>query len=439
MAEPLRHLWQRQAERPKPFQASSFIHSDILPPRARVDTGPATSENRPVRRGLLLTLTIWLVGAATIRGTLLMPHQCPAISDASALAAAREAATWIERNQLPDGTYVYEYDRAADFEPGGYNIVRHAGVTMSLYQLAAAGDLSVLPAADRGMGYMIDHLYRHDDWAAFANPDDGGIQLGASALMLAGLMQRRIATNEPRYDELSREVARALLALQLPDGAFLNRWDPIAGQPVPNQRSKYATGEAFWSLTLMHRFFPAEGWDTYARKTADYLSLYRDDYENQKFPPWADQWAAYGLGEMATWPPNEDNIRYARSLAERFGFLVRVESQRRDNWFSKLLHGRQARAAGMGTWVEGLTSLHRLASIDPRMADMKDKLAERIECGAGMLADRQVTPGEAARTANPVRTSGAWFTNDITRMDDQQHALSGLLYSAPVLREQEPR
>jgi len=391
-----------------------------------------------MKRGLLFTLSIWLVGAAMIRGTLLMPHHCPAVTDVSALAAAREAASWIERSQLPDGTYVYEYNRDIDHEPGGYNVVRHAGVTMSLYQLAAAGDLSVLPAADRGMNYMIQNLYSHDDWAAFQNPDDGGIQLGASALMLAGLMQRRLATDDPRFDEVSRQVARAMLALQLPDGAFLNRWDPRTSAPVPDQRSKYATGEAFWALTMMHRFFPDEGWDQYAWKTADYLALARDDYEQQKFPPWADQWASYGLGEMATWGLKDHHITYARSLAERFGFLIRVESQRRDNWFSKQLHGRQARAAGMGTWVEGLTSLHRLATIDPRMADMEAKLAERIECGAGMLADRQVSEAEAARTASPDRTRGAWFTYDITRMDDQQHALSGLLYAAPIIANREP-
>ena len=189
----------------------------------------------------------------------------------------------------------------------------------------------------------------------------------------------------------------------------------------------------------MHRFFPDEGWDASAFKTADYLALERDEYENQKFPPWADQWAAYGLGEMATWPLKDYHIAYARSLADRFGFLVRVESQRRDNWFSRALHGRQARAAGMGTWVEGLTSLYRVASVDPRMADMKEKIAERVDCGAGMLAARQVSSGTASHSKNPGRTLGAWFTDDVTRMDDQQHALSGLLRSAPIIASEGPR
>lgn len=248
-----------------------------------------------MRRGMLLTLTVWLVGAAVLRTTLLMPHQCPAVDSSMALLAARQSADWIEAAQFPDGTYVYEYNRSNDTEPGGYNIVRHAGVTMSLYQLAAAGDLSVLPAADLGMQYMVNNLYRHNDWAAFSVPM-GNVQLGASALMLDGLMQRRLATGDTRFDTLSREVARGLLALQQEDGSFLNYWDTPNQRPFPNDRSKYATGEAFWGLTLMHRFFPGEGWDAYARKTADYLSFERDRYENQKFPPWADQWAAYGLG-----------------------------------------------------------------------------------------------------------------------------------------------
>ena len=115
-----------------------------------------------MRRGLFFTLSVWLVGATMIRATLLVPHQCPAVTPESALFAANQESGWIERAQLSDGGYVYEYNRAEDSEPGGYNVVRHAGVTMSLYQLAAAGEPSVLPAADRGLQFMIDNLYRHD-------------------------------------------------------------------------------------------------------------------------------------------------------------------------------------------------------------------------------------------------------------------------------------
>lgn len=389
-------------------------------------------------RGLGATLGLWAVGALLLRAIVVPPERCPPVTATSALSATYAAADWIARVQRPDGSYLYEYDRDRGEESLGYNVVRHAGVTMSLFQLAAAGGDGAMEPADRGLRWMLDRQYRHADWSALQDPVDGSVDVGASALMLAGLAQRRLATGDVQYDGMMRALSRYLVAMQLPDGAFLNSWDREANAPDPRFRSKYATGEAFWALAMMHAMFPGEGWEGPTRKVADYLSLHRDEVENQKFPPWADQWAAYGLAEMATWDAatvpggvrlSADNVTYARSLAERFGFLVRAESQRTDGTWSKLIHGRQARAAGMGTWVEALGSLYRLSLAEPRMADMQGKLRERLVCSAGMLVDRQVTPAEAAGGAHPIVIEGAWFTEGVTRMDDQQHALSGLLRS----------
>lgn len=382
-----------------------------------------------------LVVATWLIGAGVLRATVVPAQTCGPISPEISLAATVASAGWIERAQQADGSYLYEYNRDTDSNLDEYNVVRHAGVTMSLYQLAASGDLSVMPAADRGLEYMTENMVRRDDWAAFTIEPEGQAQLGAAALMLAGLGQRRLATGDTQHDELMREVGHFLLVMQRPDGSFLANWKAATGAPDPSFTSKYATGEAFWALALMHEAFPGEGWDVPTRLVADYLSTRRDEVEQFKYPPWADQWAAYGLAEMAEWGLNDNNIRYARSLAERFGFLIRVESQRTESDFSKTLHGRQARAAGMGTWVEGLTSLHHVTTVVPELADLRPALAERIACGAAMLADRQQTPSEAADWPQPSVVEGAWFTNGITRMDDQQHALSGLLRAIPAIKE----
>ena len=183
----------------------------------------------------------------------------------------------------------------------------------------------------------------------------------------------------------------------------------------------------------MRRLFPAESWEEASRTVADYISTSRDRVEHQLFPPWNDQWAAYGLAEMADWPLNDANVAYARSLAERFGFLVRFESGRRGAWWSAVLRGPRARSAGMGTWVEGLDSLWRLASAEPRMRDMRDAIAERAACSAGMLVDRQVSAERATSYTRPGLAEGAWFSDGVTRMDDQQHALAGLLRVREIL------
>jgi len=387
-----------------------------------------------VLRGLAGTFCVWALGAILLRVTLVPSHMCPDVSGDDLRASAEASVAWIERSLQPDGSFVYEYNADEDAYSTDYNEVRHAGVTMSLYQyMAETGDLGPLEAADRALDRALQISFEHDNWMAIQNPRDGSVQLGSSSLLLAGLVLRRQATADTQYDDELRAYARFIVAMQRPDGSFLNYWLVSQGYANPNVTSKYATGEAFWALALLHNMFPGEGWDVPARAVADYLALYRDEEEQFEFPPWADQWAAYGLSEMAEWPLEDHHIDYARSLAERFGFLVRVESQRGETWLLKEIHGPKTRAAGHGTWVEGLTSLYRLSVADDRMADLRGDLGDRAFCGAGMLADRQMTATEAARYTEPALTEGAWITKGITRMDDQQHALSGLIRTVPIV------
>jgi hypothetical protein len=136
---------------------------------------------------------------------------------------------------------------------------------------------------------------------------------------------------------------------------------------------------------------------------------------------------------MATWGLSESEVRYLQSLAARFGLLVRTDAARRDTWWSRRIHGRQARAAGLGTWGEGLAGLHRASLADSRLAPLRPAIEERLTCAAGMLRDRQIDTAEAAVAPDRRRAEGAWFTDGVTRMDDQQHALSALLLASLIL------
>ena len=53
--------------------------------------------------------------------------------------SAAATVDWFVRNQHADGTWLYLYDERDDSTSSEYNDVRHAGVTMGLYQAAAAG------------------------------------------------------------------------------------------------------------------------------------------------------------------------------------------------------------------------------------------------------------------------------------------------------------
>ncbi len=144
--------------------------------------------------------------------------------------------------------------------------------------------------------------------------------------------------------------------------------------------------------------------------------------------PWPDQWAAYSLGEMAEWDLADHHIEYARRLLERYGMLVRFDAQR-GTVYGSLTHGPAPRGSGTGTWIEGLGALLPLVRADDRLVDVAEPVADALACGAARLADRQVRP---AGGVSP-QVAGAWFYDDLTRMDDQQHAASGLLLAEPVL------
>jgi len=384
-----------------------------------------------VRRRLASLGVAWLVAAAVLRVTMLAPEQCPPFAATDARAAAVAAIDWVAANQRADGRYLYEYQRRTGAASGAYNLVRHAATTMAVYQLVAAGETRYLEAADRGLGYMLERMVPTGEGAAgWAEPGDD-IQLGAVALLAKALLVRREATGETGYDGELRAVGRFMVGQQQDDGVMLESWLAGSAAADPTRRSRYATGEALWALASLHDVFPGQGWDVAAWRTLDYLSLRRDD-EERLFPnPWPDQWAAYSLGQMATWGLADHHIAYARRLAAAFGVQVRWDAQR-GGGIASMTHPPEPRGAGFGTVLEGLGSLGILASHDERLSDLDTVLAERLVCGAARLAAAQ-TGGSDTVGDDPLREVGAWFRNDVTRMDDQQHAASGMLLAEAVL------
>jgi small neutral amino acid transporter SnatA (MarC family) len=403
---------------------------------------PGSARATPARR-IGLAAATWLLVALLLRLAVVAPERCPIVDAATLRASAGEAVAWFERNQHDDGTWLYRYDAETDTDLGDYNVVRHAGVTMSLYQAAAEGHDGAGEVADRGAAWALDNLVAHDDWLAF-EPDAGIVSTGATGLLVAGLAERRAATGEGRHDAELAAMGRFLDQMVEPGGAVAARWDPSTGRPVPGEYSPFFTGEIYWALALLHREFPVDGWDDPARRIARYLATERDDEEGW-FPDISDHWAAYGMAvQAADWPRREGvqsplddaQVAYAERQAGMAGIQVRWESQRTDTWPNWWLRGRRTLGAGLGTLGEQLTGLWQVAGADERLADLEAPLTERARCVAGILVDRQVSPEEAAASADPDRSRGAWFQFGVTQMDDQQHALSAVLRTEPIVLAQ---
>jgi hypothetical protein len=384
-------------------------------------------------RRLVLVVTAWVLTAVVV-GIVALPERCPEVTAADARTGAAEAVAWFERNQLPDGRWVYAYDRAAGAADRSPHLVRHAGVTMSLYQAAMFGFDEALELADRGTAWALGRGIEAQGGTALEL--GGRVPTGGAALLTAGLALRREATGDPRFDDDMAAMGRFLAGMVEPSGAVLAEWDPATGEPVPDLYSLFFTGEAYWALVLLDRAFPGDGWDVPARAISRYLATERDRAE-EWFPPVSDHWGALGLAELAAGGTalDDDERAQARRLAGIFGIQVRYESQRTGEGLNLLLRGHRALGAGVGTLGEGLGSLWRLTGDDPELAELRPVVGERLRCVAGMLVERQVTAEEAVALPDPDLARGAWFTGDRTQKDDQQHALSALLLAEEALAE----
>ena len=403
--------------------------------------------NRPSRRlflggGLAIALVAGVVALARAGDGPLPP--CDPLTETELMATVDAGADWMGRALQDDNRFWYEYDRATDVFASEYFDVRHAGVLMSLYQVASSGDPSVLATADGGLGYVLDNLTEAGDRTAF---DDyrPNTHLGSTALSVAALVHRRIATADPVHDDLLRAMGRYMQSLLRDDGGMWHGATGLDLSPAVGRTSTFYTGEAFWAFGLLANQFPDEGWDHSARRVGHYLATARDTEEEIENPPLADQWAAYGFAEMRTWGRlDEAELGYVRSLVGVYHGRLERELRREANRLGDATGEpdetvKQSRGAAFGTSIEALGSLWRLSLVDPGLADLEPQLRTDLLCGAGILVARQYDSERSAGYSRPDVVEGAWYFDDVTRMDDQQHAMSGVLGAIGALDQSNVR
>jgi small neutral amino acid transporter SnatA (MarC family) len=126
-------------------------------------------------------------------------------------------------------------------------------------------------------------------------------------------------------------------------------------------------------------------------------------------------------------------VDYARRQAELFGVQARWVSQRFGPWGGLVRGTYTPRGGGYGVISEALTGWWLTAGDEPRLADLRPAITERATCTAALAVRAQSNREDAAEAARPGRVEGAWFIDGETRMDDQQHALAGLLRTIPIV------
>ncbi|HKQ40250.1 MAG TPA: hypothetical protein VJ063_19410 [Verrucomicrobiae bacterium] len=349
--------------------------------------------------------------------------------------AACSAGDYLVRIQKEDGSFHYFYDAATDrVLDAEYNIVRHAGTTVSLFDLyASTKDARYLSTANRAINYLKTHFRAvTESNFVYVLDSDGKAKLGASGLALLAITRQIVWDPASADRDSALQLANHIFALQEPDGAFLS-YHRITGDE-PDRDSLYYPGEAMFGLL---EFYKVQTNETRllesARRGADYLI----EAERQMPELPLDAWFMQALEALQKLKPDPKYVEHAIAIAEailRDQYTTEATPERYMG--DKNIGGfgpGEPRVTPAAARSEGILAAYRLALAqnDARAATF----LAALKASAKFQLGHQFTKEDAGWLPDADKAAGAFrgsFSTTQVRIDYVQHNISSLLGLAQV-------
>jgi hypothetical protein len=377
-------------------------------------------------------------GAQTIvRGNVL-----PAGFGARELRSALvEAGRYMARMVQSDGTYCYEYSPTTDECLPGYNLLRHAGTTYSLYQVArATRESQLFQPAERATRWLRRQVRQVDGDPSRAFLLEGDkAKLGAAGLALIAMVEREKALSDGRDSALMKRLVNFIISQQRPDGSFDSYfgWNPRV--EVPTRMSIYYPGEAILALIRHYGIEHDPRALGSARRGADYLVHRRWRWAGVELYVPPDAWLAQALSELDAIEP-EDWLRdYAYEIAE----VTEQAMLRGDEGTPADLAGAPGNGVDLpnvtaaGARTEGLSATWIMARRRGELRRAR-RLGALALVAARFQLSQQFRPENSYYLPSPDDALGGFRAspdNNAIRIDTVQHNVSGLLTILEVLEQ----
>lgn len=252
-------------------------------------------------------------------------------------AAARSfvtvAASFLEKQVQPDGSFRYGYYPRFDRVIPGYNCMRHASTIWSLLcQYRMTKKASVLSLAARSIDYLLSHalVYRDPDTAYLSEPLKDEIKLGGGGVLILAITEfldlcSRDALPEQealrrRYTEIACALGNGILSLLNPETGEFSHVLNMDFSLKERYRTVYYDGEAAYALCRLYRLTKEEKWLFYAGKAVDHFLA--ADYTRYR-----DHWVAYAMNEITRYIHRDDYDTFAlRNARGNLDFLHKRET-----------------------------------------------------------------------------------------------------------------
>jgi hypothetical protein len=179
------------------------------------------------------------------------------IGPAEITRAIQAAIGYLSNHVSPSGKFDYIFDLRTGEVSRGYNLLRHAGTTMALYQMvgSAFDDGAIGSVADLAWSYLQQFLVSsRDTGRQLCFLTNGRIaKLDGTALAL--LVLAASAENSPasdRYAELVQQLGWYLVSQQKANGRFLSKIGCLMRIELP-AKSAYYPGQAVLALCAAYQ------------------------------------------------------------------------------------------------------------------------------------------------------------------------------------------
>ncbi len=333
--------------------------------------------------------------------------------------------------------YDYEWNAREGRREKGYNLLRHAGTTYSLFQLYNhTGREAHYRAAAEALLWLEDRRATSEiDPARCFEVESNKVKLGGAGLTLLALVEQARARPEDADLEWMRCLAEHIVQETDERGAMASFYTDGGRYKWSSHRSIYYPGEALLGLVRLYEIDPDPRWQQTAVRAAEYLVHDRWTALGMELQVPPDAWLIQALEVLHRQVPDEAFADYAFEIAEQ---LTRPQL-RGDRVPEDLYGGRVAtrfpHVISTGSRGEGMAAAARL---ERRLRPGETHYLDRLRANSRYALRNQYTEPTLLGLRRPDRALGGFRNapdDPAIRIDGVQHNLSGLLGLLELLED----